>query len=135
MEYQTQFLIVSQATLEPEIHLISPPMHITVATLIIGNVEVSSTTIAYVMNEVILPFWRQWGLVGASEDHFAPVCQWFRLQAMDCIMTEQTAVVILDILISTCSVRPVIDHLAFHRTNQIPPHQLLKLLIGLMLHN
>lgn len=86
--YQTQFLIVSEGALESEIHLVSPPMNIAVATFIIRDVEISATAIAYVVNKVVLPFWRQWGLVGASEDHSTPLWEWFWLKTMDSIMTE-----------------------------------------------
>ncbi len=92
-------------------------MDIDIPSIITCNVEVSSTAVAYVVGEVVLPLGRQRSLVSLPKHHPTLRGLWFGFEPVHCIVTEQSSIIVLDVGVSSSSISAVVDNLPFHWTN------------------
>lgn len=122
--------IVPQRALKPIIHVVPPPVHLRIATLITRHIKVPAGPITDVMREVVLELRWEWRLVDAAEDHTGSGEFGLGLEAMHGIMAEQPAIIILDVLVPTGPVGPVVHHFALDRGHFVASHRCIKIILA-----
>ncbi len=130
--YLQKLIFTSQIALKLILCLISPYKWQSIPTFIWSNIKIPPTSVAYIMNELIFgfsivtvrmfsisSFWEGKGFLFGRADLF---------EAMNTIVTQKTAIYVVDIRISTCSIGLIVNNIAWNWNNSICLH-LVKIII------